>query len=39
MYFQTHAAGFIRLYLTYWREARKYQRNVHLIIRLKGGNY
>ena len=25
MYFQTHAAGFIRLYLAYWREARKYQ--------------
>ena len=39
MYFQTHTAGIIRLYLIYWREARKYQRNVHLTIQLKLGNY
>ena len=32
-YFQTHAAGFVRL--PYWRKARKYQRELHLIIRLK----
>ena len=35
-YFQTHAAGFIRLR---WRKTGKYQRDLHLMIRLKLGNY
>ena len=37
-YFQTHAAGFIRLpYLL--EKGEKYQRNLHLIIRLRLDNY
>ena len=39
MYLQTNTAGFIRLHFIYWKETRKYQRNVHLIIWVKLSNY